>query len=298
LRVLVVGGCLQDVSARPEAPVRPATSNAARIRVVVGGGARNAAECLARLGFEVTFVSCVGEDAAGAALAAGLGTLGLASRLIRRGRTGLYVAALHPDGSLDRGYCDPGGIESLDAAELLASAGVLRGYAAALLDANLSPAAVQGVAGALHQAGVPWGFDPVSEQKARRLGEALSRCAILKPNQSEAAVLTGIDCTDREGSARAARRLHADGAQRVVLSRAEDGFHLLWDGFDDHVPCAPTALVDASGGGDALLAAALASLLRKLPPAAVARSLARCAALACATRLPVSPELTPALLDP
>jgi pseudouridine kinase len=266
--------------------------------VVAGGGARNAAESLARLGFEVTFVSCVGEDAAGAALTAELGSLGVETRLIRRGRTGLYVAALHPDGSLDRGYCDPGEIESLAAEELLERSGPLGRYAAALLDANLSAAALGGVTGALSEAGVPWGFDPVSEQKASRLGDRLAGCAILKPNQSEASVLTGIDCVDREGSARAARELRAAGVGRVVLSRAADGFHLLWEDFDAHVPTAHTEIVDASGGGDALLAAAVAGLLRQLPPAAVAQALARCAALACATRAPVSPELTPALLEP
>jgi pseudouridine kinase len=298
LRTLVVGGCLQDVSTRPDAAVRPATSNAARIELAAGGGARNAAESLRRLGFAVTFVSCVGRDAAGEALAAELAASGLDSRLVRRGRTGVYVAALHPDGSLDRGYCDPGAIESLDAEELLGAAGPLDGYAAALADANLSAAALAGLTASLAAAGVPWALDPVSEEKARRLGAALAGCAILKPNQSEAAVLTGIDCSSREGSARAARGLREQGVRRVVLSRAADGFHLLWDDFDAHVPAAPTELVDASGGGDALLAAAVAALLRALPGAAVARALARCAALACATRLPVSPALTPALLEP
>jgi sugar/nucleoside kinase (ribokinase family) len=84
----------------------------------------------------------------------------------------------------------------------------------------------------------------------------------------------------------------------VVLSRAADGFHLLWEGYDAHVPNASTLLVDASGGGDALLAAAVAGLLRQLPAEAIAAALRRSAALACATRLPVSPELTPAVLEP
>lgn len=298
MRVLVVGGCLQDVSARPESPVRPATSNAARIELVAGGGARNAAESLVRLGFEVSFLSCVGRDAAGDALEAALRASGVEARLLRRGHTGVYVAALHPDGSLDRGYCDPGAIESVSAEAFLEAAGPLERYAAAVLDANLSGAALEGIAAGLRAAGVPWALDPVSEEKARRLGPALAGSAILKPNQSEAEVLTGVDCREREASARAARRLHEDGARRVVLSRADDGFHLLWDDFDAHVPGAPTDLVDASGGGDALLAAAVAGLLRALPAPAVARALARSAALACATRLPVSPELTPAVLEP
>jgi pseudouridine kinase len=293
LRVLVVGGCLCDLGVRPLGSIEPATSNAAEIGLVAGGVARNVAENLVQLGCEVALASQVGADPLARLVEDDLVGAGVEPRLVERGRTGLYVALLARSGNLDHGFCDPGGIEGLTAAEVEEVAGELSGYDGAVLDANLSAEALTGLAARLRASDIPYALEPVSNAKASRLTEAIPGCTLIKPNQTEARALTGVDSTTRSGTAAAARRLAQLGARNVVVSRGADGFHLLCDGFDGHVAAEPTELVDVTGAGDALLSAAFVGLLQGLPAPALSTAMRRCAALVCGSSRPVSSAIGP-----
>ena len=67
--------------------------------------------------------------------------------------------------------------------------------------------------------------------------------------------------------------------------------------FVGHVPAAATPVVDVTGAGDALFAAAWVGLLRGLPLAQVLRAASQAAALACASEHAVSRALTPQLFE-
>ena len=63
--VLVVGAAGLDTKGRADGPLQPDTSNPGRIRIGVGGVARNVAENLARLGEHAILLSAVGDDRSG-----------------------------------------------------------------------------------------------------------------------------------------------------------------------------------------------------------------------------------------
>jgi pseudouridine kinase len=296
-RILVVGGCICDVSVRPSGAVDPATSNPAEIAVATGGVARNVGENLVRLGCEVVLVSAVGRDALADRVGRDLAEIGIDARLVRRGRSAVYVALLGADGTLERGFCDPGGIEALEGAEVEALAGDPARFDGAVLDANLSAETLAAVSGSLRGRGVPYALEPVSDAKSERVRGALAGCALVKPNATEAEALTGLACTSREGAAAAARRLEAAGAGSVVVSTGADGFHLLCPGFDAHVDAEATEVTDATGAGDALLATGFVGLLRGVPGPRLARAMRRAAALACRAGGPASPHVGPGLFE-
>src|SRR3954454_1518948 len=90
--VVVVGDVATDVVVVLTGDPAPGSDRPAAIRTRGGGAGANVAIHLARLGARVLLVGCVGDDAAGAALAAELGAAGV--------RTALRTVAGVPTGTI------------------------------------------------------------------------------------------------------------------------------------------------------------------------------------------------------
>ncbi len=295
MRVLVLGGCIVDLLAHPRGPVKADTSNEAEIRWAAGGAARNVAETLRRLGGEVTLITDLGDDPPGRFLLDDLARLGIEVRLAERRRTGIYLAVLHPDGGLDRGFCQTG-TELIPLDAWLAVLPPLSGFDGATLDANLGEDALAGLAARFREADLPYALDPVADQRARRLLPALSGCALVKPDRTEAGVLTGLPCGNPAEGLACARRLREMGARRALVSLGPEGFCFAGPEGERVLPAAGTEVVDVTGAGDALFAVAFAGILRGLSLDACLLAARRAATLACAAPTPVSASLTPDIL--
>lgn len=94
--------------------------------------------------------------------------------------------------------------------------------------------------------------DRIHHSKPDGIEEALGQFDVVKPNELEGKVLTGIDC--REDPYEAARLIHSWGPKIVALTLAELG-SVIYDGerFID-VPPYEIDLVDATGAGDTYMA--------------------------------------------
>lgn len=297
MRVLVVGGAIVDFIAQPHSVVQATdNSNEATIRWGAGGAGRNVAENLRRLGCEVTLVTAMADDLLGRFLLENLAGLGIEARVVPKGRTGLYLALLREDGVLDRGFCQTA-TEQLTAEEVLAVLPDLEGFDGVVLDANLSEGALAQLAGRCRELGVPFALETVAYGRAPRVLAALSGCALIKPDRVEAEILTGLPCHSQEQAASCARALREKGAQAVIVSRGAEGFYFESHGEGHHVSPVPIHVVDVTGAGDALFAAAFAGLLRRLPIPQVLEAARQAAALACTSPHAVSPELSPALFE-
>jgi len=174
-RVVVVGGCCEDVEGVSTGSLLPGTSSPGRARASFGGVGRNVAHALALLGSRVALVSAVGDDAAGAALraharAAGVDVSGV--RVVGGAATARFVAVLGPDGDLAASVADMAVLDTLGdaAAEQggapLLSAAALRGAGMLVLDGNLPPAALRAAMRAASAEGVPVLLEPTSVSKA------------------------------------------------------------------------------------------------------------------------------------
>ncbi len=292
----MVGGCIVDLAARPTSRVEADTSNEAEITLSAGGAARNVAENLARLGCEVTLVTDLGADALGRFLREDLDRHGIAVRAIPRPRSGLYVAVLHADGSLDRGFCQTA-TETVTVEELDAVLPDLASFDGAVLDANLDEVAVGALAERLREAGVSYALETVAPERSRRVLPALPGCCLLKPDRIEAAALTGLPCTTPDEAEVCAGRLLELGAGAVIVSLGADGLVYRDAGSSRRLAAAPTTLVNVTGAGDALFATAFVGMLLGLGRDEILEAGRRAAALACACPAAVSPQITPALLD-
>lgn len=296
MRLLVVGGAMVDFVVRPTSTVVRDTSNEGEILLGAGGAGRNVAENLQRLGCQVTLVTDLAADFLGRFLLDNLHGLGIETRLAQRERTGLYLALLHPDGSLEKGFCHTG-TEHVAASEILAVLPDLATFEGAVLDANLNQETLTALAAACRAAGVPYALETVANEKARRVLPALDGCFLIKPDRAEARMLTGLPCDTVAEGAACARRLCELGAQAALVSLGRDGFCFDNGTFAARLAAAPTVVVDVTGAGDALFSTALAGLLMGLAPQDVLEAAGRAAALACACVSAVSPGLSPSLFQ-
>ena len=94
--------------------------------------------------------------------------------------------------------------------------------------------------------------DRISHSAPDGIKDALGQFDIVKPNELEGKVLTGIDC--RENPYEAAKIIHGYGPKIVIVTLAELG-SVIYDGneFID-IPPYEIDLVDATGAGDTFMA--------------------------------------------
>jgi ribokinase len=107
---------------------------------------------------------------------------------------------------------------------------------------------------------------------------------VIRPNASEAHILTGIPVRDRASAAAAARILLSRGVGAVVVQAGDAGDLLLTPDEERFLPRLAVKKVDATGAGDAF-AAALATSLAEGRSLADAATLGSAAAALATTKL-------------
>jgi pseudouridine kinase len=296
MTILVVGSAIVDIVVRPIGDVVRDTSNEASIVWAAGGAGRNVAENLKRLGAEVVFVTDFAGDVPGRFLQENLERLGIDVRRAGSGRSGVYLALLDGRGSLDRGFCQTTtefvGLDDIE--RVLPDLGAIE---AAVLDANLSGAVLAALASRFRRARIAYALETTAIERSHRVREALPGCALIKPDRVEATALTGLPCATPAEAVECARALRAAGGERVIVSLGSDG--LVFEGNDEQVelPAMAVDLVDATGAGDAMLAASFLGLLKGLPPRRYLEAGLRAAALTCRWEGAVSPHVSAAVFD-
>lgn len=287
MKIAVFGGCNFDITARPRGAVRARTSIASDIRFGAGGVGANIADNLARLGCRTTLVTPLGKDRWGDYLKANLRRRGIAAKIIPSGKTGLYVAALEPDGVLAAGYCDMAA-EKVSPGEIGRLRLDLASFDAAVIDANFSAGTINHLARACRRAGLRYALEPVSDGKSLRLAGALGGCEFIKPNMSEAGLLTGRICRTPAQAKKCARLLAARGAKNVAVSLGSGGIYVLSPGFEEYLAAPRVRAANVTGAGDALFAAFYFGLLKGYAPLRCARAGLAAAALTCRSERSVS----------
>lgn len=254
--VAVVGAVNVDIWGRSRAGLIAGDSNPGEVRLSMGGVGRNIAHNLRLLDVPVGMLTLLGEDAWAAQVEASCRALGIDLSHARRvpgGRTGAYLCIAGPDGDMALALCDTDIAEALTPATLAAHLDWLNAAAAVVFDGNLSEESAAYLA---ERCTAPLFADPVSVRKAPHLLPALGRLHTLKPNRLEAEALSG-----ESDPLQAAEALHRMGVGLVCVSDGARG--LAWaDGRGSgRIPCPPTRLVNATGGGDAMMAALVRAYL-------------------------------------
>jgi ribokinase len=260
--IAVVGSINMDVAVRVAVLPQPGeTVLGADAVLSLGGKGANQAVAAARLGADTRLIGCLGADAFGEAARQALMAEKIdldGVRAVVSAATGVALITIGGDGQ-NMISVSPGANAVLSVATILSHASMLSTSRILLLQ-NETPveaahAAIQvaRAAGALVicDPAPASGYDPV----------LIAAADIITPNETEAAMLTGVAVKDRASALAAARWLVARGARNAIVKLGADGVvHAGREG-EGHVAAPPVVAVDTVAAGDCFngaLAVALA----------------------------------------
>jgi ribokinase len=254
-RIFVFGSYFADmVMATPRLPRRGETIAGGPFRTSHGGKGSNQAVAARRAGAEVVFATRLGDDDAGRAALRLHAEEGIDARHVAIDRDGVATGAaliMVEDGSAENMITlAMGACGHFTDAEVDAAVAGARGCTVALFQLETNLGATLRAIRAMRAAGARTILNPAP---ARELpGDIYPHVDVLTPNETEAAVLAGIDTSGEAGIRAAARILLDRGCGIVVVTMGANGvFALSRDGFEAVVPAAPGIRpVDTTGAGD------------------------------------------------
>ncbi len=248
--IAVIGAVNIDIWGRSSSVLILRDSNPGVISYSMGGVGRNIAHNLSLMGEKVSMLTALGDDHWSERVEQSCRLLGIdLSRALRvpGGRTGTYLCISGPDGDMAIGLSDmeiaghisPEMVEKelsfLDKANLV------------VVDGNLREDTIKYVC---ENVKAPIFADPVSVTKAKKFLPYLRYIHSFKPNSLEAETLTAESVPED-----AAFALVRKGVKRAFVSDGSGGMVVAEEGNVFRVPILPCRLVNASGGGDAVMAA-------------------------------------------
>lgn len=290
---VVVGGVNMDIGGVSNAPLVPGDSNPGRVRMSLGGVGRNIAHNMALLGCDVRLLTALGDDLYAQRIAASCAELGIdisQARTVPGGATSTYLFLSGPDGDMALAVSDMDICEHITPAYLQRHRSMLDNAQVVVLDTNIPARSVEWLC---ENVKVPIFADPVSTVKAEKLRPVLGRIHTLKPNRMEAELLSGVAITDEKSLRRAAQTLLDTGLHRVFISLGGDGIYAA-----DHTGatlrqgCIPAHMVNATGAGDAFMAALAWAYLEGADLSQTAALAQAAAAIAIEGAETINPELS------
>ena len=295
--VTVVGGVNVDIGGRPEAALVARASNPGAVHSSLGGVGRNIAHNMALLGLDTRLLTAFGDDLNAQKLAASYGELGIdisQSPVIPGGRTSTYLFINDERGDMALAVSDMEIYRHLTPQALAQRHKLLDASQVVVIDTNI-PA--ESIAWLAENCAAPLFADPVSTAKAVKLKPVLGKLHTLKPNRLEAELLSGVPITGEASLNKAADALLETGLRRVFISLGAEGVFAADHSGRVQLPCLSAELVNATGCGDAFMAAIAWAYLRGTDLADTARAGLAASSIAMESRETINPAMSEEALE-
>lgn len=259
--ICVIGGANIDIVGSSIDPLQNFDSNPGEISIAYGGVGRNIAQICALLSENIKFVTCFSGDSYGQSMKEDCKRLGMdvsMSSTVEDLPSSMYIALLDNNRDMKLGMSDMRILRRMDAKMLQPILETLHEDDIIIIDSNLDMESIEYIA--IH-AKARIAADPVSAHKATRLKSVLNHLDIFKPNQFEASELTGIWIKDEETARQNLDWFIEHGVKEVIISMADRGILLGTAEHKTWFTHRPINMENATGGGDSLLGAYVASRL-------------------------------------
>jgi len=217
-----------------------------------GGKGANQAVAAAKLGAEVYFIARLGNDIFAEQSLKNFKKEGVSTKYITQTNeapSGVALIAVDDAGN-NVIVVAPGANQMLSPDDVEKAESDISSSGALVAQLEIPLETVEFAARLANGSGVPFILDPAPAQELRP--ELLKMVDVLKPNETEAQILTGIEVTsNRDSVRRAAKKLLEYGVKSVILTMGAKGFLLANDDKMEFIPAIKVDAVDATAAGDA-----------------------------------------------
>ena len=290
----VVVGCANiDICGKSFRSLIERDSNPGLVRISYGGVGKNIAHNLSLLGKKVYMLTAIGGDSFSAGLRRNCEGAGIdMSRTLTAidEISSIYLFIADEKGDMRLAVCDAQISEKIDAKYLSDKLELLNEASVVVIYCNLTEAAIAFIT---ENCTAPVFADPVSVTKAAKLFPVLDRIHTLKPNLLEAELLSGVQINGEESLRLAGERLIEAGVQRVFVSLGANGMYCAQRGCPGFLqPNIGCNLVNATGGGDAVMAMLVKAYMDGCSPEQSARYAMAAGAVAVESEETVNPQMS------
>ena len=259
-KIIVVGSSNVDLTVRVRRlPLPGETIRGATLLRTNGGKGANQAVAAARLGADVVFITCLGNDASGGMLSAQFAADGIDTSCIKLSATPTGTALIFVDDNAENCIAvAPGSNNDLLPADIDAARSTMEGASYLLVQLVIPMPTVVRAVELAHSLGIktimnPAPMNPVPE-------DLFSRIWLITPNQTEAEQLTGVHVESEDDAARAAEVLFAKGVKNVIVTMGSKGSLVCTPQAHEFVPSRKVKAIDTTGAGDVYNGALVAAL--------------------------------------
>ncbi|MCG8452244.1 MAG: ribokinase [Spirochaetales bacterium] len=251
MRYCIAGSINMDFVVRtPRFPVPGETLTGTSFSTFPGGKGANQAMALAKLGAQVSFLGNVGQDIFGETYLSlfqknGIETHGVGAV---EGSTGSAIIEVEDSSAQNHIIIVPGANHSITPEVVESRRDVIQSSDALLLQLEIPMDSVLCAARIMKESGGLVILDPAP---ARELpSELYTLVDWMTPNESEAAILTGMDCQSKDGAQAAAAKIHSHGVSHVVIKNGKHGAYYAHGTDFFFSPSFPVNAVDTTAAGD------------------------------------------------
>jgi ribokinase len=229
-----------------------------------GGKGANQAVAAAKLGGEVTFVAKVGKDIFGAAALDGFRAVGIDTQYIREdANTPSGVALIMVDDSAENCISVAlGANATLNSEDIDQALSAIEQSNYLLIQLESPLKAVEYAVTLAKDNFTKVVLNPAPAQTLS--DQLLSQVDILTPNETEAALLTGIPVNGIEDARKAAQVLRNKGVGTVIITLGAKGAYVQTSELDEIVPSPAVKAVDTTAAGDTFNGALVVALAEGL----------------------------------
>jgi ribokinase len=252
MHIVVFGSINMDLVAHAPRIARPGeTLFGTDFRTVPGGKGANQAVAVARLGGTVQMLGAVGDDGFGTELNASLASYGVDTRAIvtSPGASGVALILLDAQGENSITVIS-GANMRLTHMHLDALVHALDGATHLLLQLEIPLELVVAAAQLAKARGITVILDPAPAPATGIPAELYRDCDIITPNETETALLSGVDPIDKAHCQRAADILHTRGSRDVIIKRGAQGVYWSRAGVGTAVAGFVVPVIDTVAAGD------------------------------------------------
>ena len=253
-KVFVIGGANVDISARSYEPLRDYDSNPGKVSYSFGGVAHNIAANMAGYGLPVDYITAFSTDNWGGLLQDECVNRGISieySQIIPDEGTSLYLAVVEPDGEMKVAIADMEILSRLDIDRLGKVLSELDRDDLLVLDTNLTEEQIGRIIELAH---CRIYADPISIAKSARIMNYLDRLEMLKPNNYEAEIMSGLRLKDENDYENMLDWFIKQGSRSIVISMGARGVIGRKGDEAYHLSNADIEIVNTTGAGDAFMA--------------------------------------------